>query len=111
MQGFVPPRCRSSSAETPLHCASDSGDLVALDEQVLAHGIRICVAAIGTPEYDAVLERADGSDQWRCVAGLVKQLADILNQTLPAFWKIARSYIDGKYQKVKELDRWRPRRR
>lgn len=45
-------------------------------------------------------ERAAGWAIWKLVYDLVKDLSDVMQQTLPSFWKVAKGYMEGKYQKV-----------
>jgi len=38
---------------------------------------------------------------WRLIVDLVRNLNDVILQTLPSFWKVAKGYMEGKYQKVR----------
>lgn len=40
-----------------------------------------------------------GADAWKVLLAMVHNLSEILLQTLPNFWKVAKGYMDGKYQK------------
>lgn len=41
-----------------------------------------------------------GHEIWKLIFDLVRNLSDVILQTLPSFWKVAKGYMEGKYQKV-----------
>ena len=43
---------------------------------------------------------AAGNEVWKLIFELVRNLSEVLLQTLPSFWKVAKGYMDGKYRKV-----------
>lgn len=46
-------------------------------------------------------ENAAGVEVWRLIFDLVRNLNEVIMQTLPPFWKVAKGYMEGKYQKVR----------
>jgi exocyst complex component 2 len=48
-------------------------------------------------------ENAAGVEVWRLIFDLVRNLNEVIMQTLPPFWKVAKGYMEGKYQKVRPL--------
>lgn len=44
--------------------------------------------------------QASGHEVWQAILDMVKAVSEVLLSSLPNFWKIARSYIDGKYKRV-----------
>lgn len=42
--------------------------------------------------------QAAGHDAWKALADLVHTDCEALLQTIPNFWKVAKAYLDGKYQ-------------
>ena len=41
-----------------------------------------------------------GHEIWKLIFELVRNLSEVLLQTIPGFWKVAKGYMEGKYQKV-----------
>lgn len=37
---------------------------------------------------------------WRLILDFVRNLNSVILQVLPSFWKVAKGYMEGKYQKV-----------
>lgn len=37
---------------------------------------------------------------WRLILDFVRNLNAVILQALPSFWKVAKGYMEGKYQKV-----------
>lgn len=47
-----------------------------------------------------VSECGAGHEVWKLIYDLVHNLSEVILQTLPSFWKVAKGYMEGKYQKV-----------
>lgn len=45
-------------------------------------------------------ENAEGAEVWRLILDFVRNLNAVILQALPSFWKVAKGYMEGKYQKV-----------
>lgn len=45
-----------------------------------------------------LVEQAAGHEAWQALADLVHTDCEALMQTVPNFWKVAKAYLDGKYQ-------------
>ena len=55
-----------------------------------------------TTETCATLSEAGaGHEIWKLIFDLVRNLSEVILQTLPSFWKVAKGYMEGKYQKVR----------
>lgn len=48
----------------------------------------------------------EGYEVWKAMHALVKGLSEIVVNSLPSFWRIAKSYLDGKFKKVGSLVCW-----
>lgn len=48
----------------------------------------------------ALAESSAGLEVWKLIFELVRNLNEVILQTLPSFWKVAKGYMEGKYQKV-----------
>lgn len=44
--------------------------------------------------------QAVGHEMWQAVWDMVKNVSEIMLSSLPQFWKIAKSYMNGKHKKV-----------
>lgn len=49
---------------------------------------------------DLEAEIAGGCEIWRLIFEFVRNLSEVISRTLPSFWKVAKGYMEGKYQKV-----------
>ncbi|GAA5845225.1 hypothetical protein JCM3766R1_003363 [Sporobolomyces carnicolor] len=50
---------------------------------------------------ERVREQALGKEVWNAIHELVRNLNEVILSTLPGFWKVAKGYMEGKYQKQK----------
>lgn len=57
----------------------------------------------GTDRVFACAESSAGLEVWKLIFELVRNLNEVILQTLPSFWKVAKGYMEGKYQKVRML--------
>lgn len=73
------------------------------NDRKAAADLRAGVASLEALEGETVRENGAGVEVWRLTLELVKQLNEVLLQTLPSFWKVAKGYMEGKYQKVSSL--------
>lgn len=89
----------------------------ALQPQRIATALASGIAALDGPTADSVLGTASicsldpfpnlyvakgtGHEVWQVTLELVKSLSEVILTTVPNFWKIAKSYTDGKYKKVR----------
>ena len=47
-----------------------------------------------------VTAKSTGEPTWQAILELVKNLSEIMLASLPSFWKISRSFIEGRFKKV-----------
>lgn len=45
-------------------------------------------------------EIGDGHEVWNATLALVKNLSEVVLQSLPGFWRVAKAFMDGKFKKV-----------
>lgn len=50
-------------------------------------------------QSEAVLAQSPGEPVWQAVFELVKNISEVLLASLPSFWKISRSFIEGRFKK------------
>ncbi|KZO98600.1 hypothetical protein CALVIDRAFT_562045 [Calocera viscosa TUFC12733] len=74
--------------------AEDSG------ETVQAAGLKACVYALHGKHAEAIIAKGSGWEVWEANLSLVKQLSEVLMSSLPAFWKIARGWTEGRFKRT-----------
>ncbi|PSR78598.1 hypothetical protein PHLCEN_2v7345 [Hermanssonia centrifuga] len=66
---------------------------------VLASQLRVCTAALESKQSEMIILQAGGQDVWQAILTMVKNISEAMLSALPNFWKISRSFLDGKYKK------------
>ncbi|KAH7882412.1 exocyst complex component Sec5-domain-containing protein [Phlebopus sp. FC_14] len=67
--------------------------------KALASQLQLCLAAVDTKQTDAVIPKGGGHEAWQAVWEMIKNLSEILLSSLPNFWKIAKSFLEGKFKR------------
>jgi exocyst complex component 2 len=52
------------------------------------------------PVYSA---QAGGHEVWQAIWDMVKNISEVVVSSLPNFWKIARSFLEGKFKRVRVI--------
>lgn len=68
-------------------------------DAILASQLQTCVAALKSNQSEAVLSQSGGHEVWQTIVDMVKAVSDVMMSALPNFWRIAKSFLDGKYRK------------
>ena len=68
-----------------------------IDENTRALDLQHVTLALEAGSVDAVCESTQGSGELRSLAEMVHKVCDVFEQTVPAFWRVSKNYIDGKY--------------
>ncbi|GAA6063763.1 hypothetical protein JCM10212_002715, partial [Sporobolomyces blumeae] len=68
-------------------------------ERAKAVDLGTSVEGLDRLDGEQTRENGAGKEVWRLVFELVKNLNEVVLQTLPSFWKVAKGYMEGKYQK------------
>ncbi|GAA5945363.1 hypothetical protein JCM3775_002199 [Rhodotorula graminis] len=92
-------RTTAEASLSRIHLAMDQHGEVDDNHRRQAADLRTCVDGLETLEGERVRENAAGVEVWRLIVDLVRNLNDVILQTLPSFWKVAKGYMEGKYQK------------
>ncbi|KAJ3551008.1 hypothetical protein NM688_g4954 [Phlebia brevispora] len=66
---------------------------------MLAAQLKVCMTAIETKQPDLAIAQAGGLEVWQAVLTMVKNLSEAMLSALPNFWKISKSFLEGKYKK------------
>ncbi|KAL0576081.1 Exocyst complex component S5 [Marasmius crinis-equi] len=70
---------------------------------MLANQLQIAIAAVEAKQTDAAVAKAPGEEVWQAIFDLVKNVSESMVSTLPNFWKIATSFIEGKFKKFQTV--------
>lgn len=46
------------------------------------------------------LAQSPGEPVWLAIHDLIKNVSEIMMSSIPSFWKISKSFMDGKFKKV-----------
>ncbi|CAG8479390.1 21874_t:CDS:10 [Gigaspora rosea] len=70
------------------------------DTKEIALRLKNAIKAINIRDYDSLIAGKDMDVQiWKATLDVVKSLSDLLLRCLPDFWKLSKSFMDGKFQK------------
>lgn len=58
--------------------------------------------AVNVADISFLIAKAPGSEVWQTIVDLVHNVSEVMLANLPSFWKIGKSYIDGKFRKVQK---------
>jgi len=89
----------------------DVDSLVLLTEEMEFERLRTMDLKLGVQEgllfeslpesiAEQIREQGLGNQVWSVMFELVRNLNEVVLSTLPGFWKVAKGYMEGKYQKV-----------
>ncbi|EJT99244.1 hypothetical protein DACRYDRAFT_96078 [Dacryopinax primogenitus] len=71
-----------------------------MGEEERAQVLKACVLALDERNGEAVIAKGTGWEVWESNLSLVKQLSEVLVSSLPAFWKIARGWTEGRFKRT-----------
>ncbi|KAI4522640.1 hypothetical protein K525DRAFT_255435 [Schizophyllum commune Loenen D] len=66
---------------------------------LIAAELRVAVAALETKQPEAVLAKSSGEPVWIAILAMVKAVSEVLLTSLPNFWRIAKSFMDGRFKR------------
>ncbi|CAG8674429.1 4002_t:CDS:10, partial [Dentiscutata heterogama] len=70
------------------------------DTKEVAIRLKDAIKAINIRDYDSLIAGKDMDVQiWKATLDVVKSLSDLLLRCLPDFWKLSKSFMEGKFQK------------
>ncbi|CAG8638455.1 4762_t:CDS:10, partial [Paraglomus occultum] len=71
-----------------------------IDKRQVANNLKDTIKIISTRNFDALTARKSMDVQiWQATLVIVKTLSDLLLRCLPDFWKLSKSFAEGKFQK------------
>ncbi|KAG8216446.1 exocyst complex component Sec5-domain-containing protein [Butyriboletus roseoflavus] len=61
--------------------------------------LQLCLASLETKQPETTIAQSGGHEVWEAIFEMTKNMSEILLSSLPSFWKIARSFIEGKFKR------------
>ncbi|ORY73403.1 exocyst complex component Sec5-domain-containing protein [Leucosporidium creatinivorum] len=92
-------RTSAEASMSRIRVAMDQYGEVFEDDRKAVSDLRACVASLEALDGEQVRESSAGLEVWKLIFELVRNLNEVILQTLPSFWKVAKGYMEGKYQK------------
>ncbi|GBE87410.1 exocyst complex component Sec5-domain-containing protein [Sparassis latifolia] len=65
----------------------------------LSEQLQSCIIALESKQNDTIIPQSGGHDIWQAILAMVKGVSEAMLSSLPNFWRIARSFMDGKFKK------------
>ncbi|KAG2003313.1 hypothetical protein CC2G_003924 [Coprinopsis cinerea AmutBmut pab1-1] len=65
----------------------------------LAEQLQTAILQLEAKQSEVIVAKSPGEPVWQAVLELVKNISEVLLASLPSFWKISRSFIDGRFKK------------
>ncbi|KAJ7770499.1 exocyst complex component sec5 [Mycena metata] len=75
---------------------------------ILAAQLQIALAALDNKQSEAAVAKCAAEPAWIAVSDMVKALSEIVLSSLPNFWRISKSFMDGKYKRPQSSSRRSP---
>ncbi|KAJ7775533.1 exocyst complex component sec5 [Mycena metata] len=72
---------------------------------ILVAQLQAAIAALENKESGAVIAKCAAEPAWIAILALVKKLSEIVLSSLRSFWRISKSFMDGKYKRSTECRR------
>ncbi|GAA5960084.1 hypothetical protein JCM8115_004527 [Rhodotorula mucilaginosa] len=92
-------RTTADASLSRIRLAMDQYGAADRDDRRQAAALRSCVQSLETYDGERIRENAEGAEVWRLILDFVRNLNSVILQVLPSFWKVAKGYMEGKYQK------------
>ncbi|KAI1798032.1 exocyst complex component Sec5-domain-containing protein [Ganoderma leucocontextum] len=65
----------------------------------LASQLQMCVQAIEAKQPEMVIAQSTGQEIWEAIHTTVKNVSEAMLSPLPNFWRISKSFMEGRYKK------------
>jgi exocyst complex component 2 len=56
--------------------------------------------AVWLADTDLSIAQSEGHEVWRAIWDMVKNVSEVMISALPNFWRISKSFLDGKFKRV-----------
>ncbi|KAF8553802.1 hypothetical protein OG21DRAFT_1603880 [Imleria badia] len=61
--------------------------------------LQLCLASLETKQPETAIAQGGGHEVWEAIFEMIKNMSETLLSSLPNFWKISRSFIEGKFKR------------
>ncbi|KAI0634867.1 exocyst complex component Sec5-domain-containing protein [Trametes polyzona] len=65
----------------------------------LASQLQLCVHALETKQPDVAIAQSGGYEIWEAIETMVKNISEAMLTPLPNFWRISKSFMEGRYKR------------
>ncbi|KAJ7275010.1 exocyst complex component sec5 [Mycena rebaudengoi] len=65
----------------------------------LAAQLQLAIAALDTKQPEAAVAKCAAEPSWQAALDMVKTISEIVLTSLPNFWRISKSFMDGKFKR------------
>ncbi|KAI0646515.1 exocyst complex component Sec5-domain-containing protein [Trametes meyenii] len=65
----------------------------------LASQLQVCVQALEAKQSETVIAQTGGHEIWEAIETMVKNISEAMLTPLPNFWRISKSFMEGRYKK------------
>ncbi|GAA5873213.1 hypothetical protein JCM3774_000083 [Rhodotorula dairenensis] len=92
-------RTTADASLSRIRVAMDQYGSVIRDDRRQAAVLGSCVQSLESYDGERIRANAEGAEVWRLILDFVRNVNAVILQALPSFWKVAKGYMEGKYQK------------
>ncbi|KAF8189835.1 exocyst complex component Sec5-domain-containing protein [Mycena galopus ATCC 62051] len=71
----------------------------------IAAQLQVAIRALDNKESEAAVAKCAAEPVWQAILDMVKMLSEIVLSSLPNFWRISKSFVDGKFKRVRSSRR------
>ncbi|KAK7046645.1 exocyst complex component SEC5 [Favolaschia claudopus] len=75
---------------------------------IIAAQLQIALAALDNKQSEAAVAKCAAEPTWQAILDMVKVLSEIVLSSLPNFWRISKSFMDGKFKRPQASSRRSP---
>ncbi|KAJ7145330.1 exocyst complex component sec5 [Mycena crocata] len=75
---------------------------------ILAAQLQLAIGALDAKQSEAAVAKCVAEPVWQAILDMVKTLSEIVLSSLPNFWRISKSFMDGKFKKPQSSSRRSP---
>ncbi|KAH7915050.1 exocyst complex component Sec5-domain-containing protein [Hygrophoropsis aurantiaca] len=91
------------SAKSTIQAAKGKVSPESMDQEslntMLATQLQICLAGLESKQPDLIFVQAGGDEVWQPIWEMVKNISEVMLASLPSFWRIGKSFLEGKFKR------------
>ncbi|KAJ7237307.1 exocyst complex component sec5 [Mycena haematopus] len=74
----------------------------------IAAQLQVAIGALYNKQSEAAVAKCAAEPVWQAISDMVKTLSEIVLSSLPNFWRISKSFMDGKFKRPQSTSRRSP---